>query len=82
MSGQQKTDTISIIVREFVGYGIFHSAPKWVNLGSRITDGCVAGYDIAWRPFFWTTVNRRSAGPPGFLTPRSQSETRPLLTLR
>jgi len=35
---------------------------------------------MAWMPFFSTTVSRRSAGPPGLLTPRSQSETKFLLT--
>ena len=34
------------------------------------------------KPFFGTTVRSRKAGPPGFLTPRSQSETRFLGTLR
>jgi len=40
------------------------------------------GQAMAWMPFFSTTVSRRRAGPPGFFTPRSQSETRFLLTFR
>ena len=37
---------------------------------------------IAVSPFFWITVSKRSAGPPGFLTPRSQSEIKFFDTLR
>jgi len=37
---------------------------------------------IAISPFFWIKASRRKAGPLGFLTPRSQSETRFLETFR
>jgi|GEM_PF-1601239 len=37
---------------------------------------CFTRQAIVSSPFFWITVNRLNAGPPGFLMPRSQSETR------
>lgn len=37
---------------------------------------------IAFSPFCPTTVSSRKAGPPGFFTPRSQSETRFFETFR
>lgn len=37
---------------------------------------------MAARPFRCTTVSSRNAGPPGFFTPRSQSDTRFFETLR
>ena len=39
-------------------------------------------YAIACNPFLSTTVSNLNAGPPGFLTPRSQSETRFFDTFR
>jgi hypothetical protein len=39
-------------------------------------------YAIACNPFLSTTVSNLDAGPPGFLTPRSQSETRFFDTFR
>ena len=39
-------------------------------------------YAMARSPFFSTSVSRRRAGPPGFLTPRSQSDTRFFDTFR
>jgi hypothetical protein len=39
-------------------------------------------YAIACNPFFSTMVSSRNAGPPGLLTPLSQSETRFFDTFR
>ena len=39
-------------------------------------------YSTTSSPRFWITDSNRKAGPPGFFTPRSQSETRFFETLR
>jgi hypothetical protein len=45
--------------------------------------GSVPRYTLtASSPLYLTMDNRRKAGPPGFFTPRSQSETRFLETFK
>jgi|GEM_PF-3947704 len=54
------------------------SLPRYANCGIcfRGIEGGRGDQAMAITPFFCTMVNKRKAGPPGFLTPRSQSDTR------
>ena len=69
--------------RGWAGRFIDPHAPDDQTAGHGRTDfWSVDDQAMASIPFFSMTVRRRSAGPPGRLMPRSQSETRFLLTLR
>ena len=73
--GLVTTVLIAICARLVCARGLF---------GLKFTDFCGVRLvqAMACSPFFWITVSRRSAGPPGFLTPRSQSEIRFFETFR